>query len=94
MERSASRGRDDGDGGREARERALALGCEQALRLEFGPEPLERQPPQAARALGLELADDELELAAPLVERERAQSADLHPLLRVGGQALGIGCGT
>src|SRR5690606_8276553 len=88
VERGAGRRRDDADGGGKTRERALALGREQALLLQPGAQPLERQPPQAAGALRLELADDELEVPAPLVERERAEHAYLHALLGLGGQAL------
>src|SRR5690606_18085847 len=73
------------------RERPLPPRREQPLLLQLGAQPLERQPPQAARTLRFQLTDDELEIPAPLVDRERAERAHLHALLGVGGQTLRVG---
>src|SRR5690606_18485109 len=57
---------------------------------EPGPEPFECQTPEPAGALALDLADDELEVAPPLVDGERPQGPDLHPFLRVRRQTLRV----
>src|SRR5690606_33419722 len=66
-DRRARRRRDDADAFRYARQRALAFGIEQSLRLQAPLQRLETATQQAF-ARFLDLVDDELELAARLVE--------------------------
>ena len=80
VEHRSGWGGDESDPLRERRQRALALDGEQALGLELRAQPLELRC-ERADALRLHEVDDEREVAALLVERERAVDDDREALV-------------
>src|SRR5690606_9062386 len=70
MQCGARSRRDDTDARGMRRQRSLALRSEQAFSLQATAKLLEREPPESIAAARFEFAHAELEITAPLVQRE------------------------